>query len=59
MTQYGLNYCIGRNCRFLSGPGTERSSVERLAQAVKAGKEHSEILLNYRRDGALFFVCMS
>lgn len=53
-TQYGLTYCVGRNCRFLQGPRTNKSSVERLSQAIAAGKEHSETFLNYRRDGSPF-----
>ena len=53
-TQYGMGYCIGRNCRFLQGPRTGQHSVRRLAEAVKAGKEHCETFLNYRRDGSPF-----
>ena len=54
MTQYGLNYCIGRNCRFLQGPKTNRASVSRLRGSVSAGTEHCELVLNYRRDGSPF-----
>lgn len=53
-TQYGMGYTIGRNCRFLQGPRTNRHSVRRLAEACAAGKEHSEVFLNYRRDGSPF-----
>lgn len=53
-TQYGMGYTIGRNCRFLQGPRTNPNSVRRLAQACQAGKEHSEVFLNYRRDGSPF-----
>ncbi|KAK5123326.1 hypothetical protein LTR85_002757 [Meristemomyces frigidus] len=53
-TQYGMGYTIGRNCRFLQGPKTNPHSVRRLAQACAAGKEHSEVFLNYRRDGSPF-----
>ena len=53
-TQYGMNYVIGRNCRFLQGPKTNPHSVRRLAQAVAAGKEHTEVFVNYRRDGSPF-----
>ena len=49
-----MTYCVGRNCRFLQGPSTDRNSVKRLADACKAGKEHSEVFLNYRRDGSPF-----
>ncbi|KAK2024670.1 hypothetical protein LX32DRAFT_598274, partial [Colletotrichum zoysiae] len=53
-TQYGMNYVIGRNCRFLQGPKTNPYSVKRLREKCLAGKEHYETFLNYRRDGSPF-----
>ncbi|KAF2665602.1 hypothetical protein BT63DRAFT_459184 [Microthyrium microscopicum] len=53
-TQYGVEYAIGRNCRFLQGPNTSRDSIRRLKEATSAGKEACEIFLNYRRDGSPF-----
>ncbi|KAF9870843.1 hisactophilin c49s mutant phototropin phy3 fusion protein [Colletotrichum karsti] len=53
-TQYGMNYVIGRNCRFLQGPKTNPFSVKRLRDKILAGKEHYETFLNYRRDGSPF-----
>lgn len=53
-TQYGMGYSIGRNCRFLQGPRTNPHSVQRLAEACRAGKEHTEVFINYRRDGSPF-----
>ncbi|KAI4236936.1 MAG: hypothetical protein LQ349_002219 [Xanthoria aureola] len=53
-TQYGMSYVIGRNCRFLQGPRTNRSSVRRIRDATMAGREHCEVFLNYRRDGSPF-----
>ncbi|KAF2692012.1 hypothetical protein K458DRAFT_398373 [Lentithecium fluviatile CBS 122367] len=53
-TQYGVSYAIGRNCRFLQGPRTNRNSIARLRKAVQEGKEVSEVFLNYRRDGSPF-----
>ncbi|KAK1594051.1 uncharacterized protein LY79DRAFT_589489 [Colletotrichum navitas] len=53
-TQYGMNYAIGRNCRFLQGPKTNPYSVKRLRDKCLAGKEHYETFLNYRRDGSPF-----
>ncbi|KAI2781798.1 hypothetical protein F4815DRAFT_444146 [Daldinia loculata] len=54
MTQYGASYVLGRNCRFLQGPGTSQSSARRIKEHLDAGKEHCEVLLNYRRDGSPF-----
>ena len=45
-TQYGMNYAIGRNCRFLQGPKTNPRSGMRLGQAVRSGREHCEVFLN-------------
>lgn len=45
-TQYGVGYVIGRNCRFLQGPKTNRNTTARLRQAVQEGKEISEVFLN-------------
>lgn len=53
-TQYGMNYVIGRNCRFLQGPRSSPHAVRRLAIANANGKEHVEVFVNYRRDGSPF-----
>ena len=49
-----MSYVLGRNCRFLQGPNTSPSSVRRLRDATLSGKQHQEVLLNYRRDGSPF-----
>ncbi|KAL3956807.1 hypothetical protein ACCO45_009653 [Purpureocillium lilacinum] len=53
-TQYGVDYVIGRNCRFLQGPSTNPFSVKRIRDRLNAGMEHYETFLNYRRDGSPF-----
>ncbi|KAF2706900.1 hypothetical protein K504DRAFT_447769 [Pleomassaria siparia CBS 279.74] len=53
-TQYGQEYIIGKNCRFLQGPKTQPQTVKRISEAVSNGREISEIILNYRRDGTPF-----
>jgi hypothetical protein len=53
-TQYGTTYAIDRNCRFLQGPGTDKSCTARLREAISRGRESCETLLNYRRDGTPF-----
>ncbi|KAI5817131.1 hypothetical protein BZA77DRAFT_343798 [Pyronema omphalodes] len=55
VTQYGVSYAIGRNCRFLQGPATDQKTVRRLRLAIEGQKETSELFLNYRRDGSPFF----
>jgi PAS domain S-box-containing protein len=53
-TQYGREYVIGRNCRFLQGPKTSMATVKRLSTAVSKSTEICETILNYRRDGSPF-----
>ncbi|KAL9065989.1 MAG: hypothetical protein Q9157_007286, partial [Trypethelium eluteriae] len=53
-TQYGKDYVIGRNCRFLQGPKTQPAATRRLIEAIGAGQEICETILNYRRDGSPF-----
>ncbi|PYH41040.1 uncharacterized protein BP01DRAFT_306910 [Aspergillus saccharolyticus JOP 1030-1] len=53
-TQYGMDYVLGRNCRFLQGPKTNPNSVRRIREGIEAGRHHSELFLNYRRDGSPF-----
>ena len=52
--QYNLDYVIGRNCRFLQGNETSRVMISRLKEAIIAGEEINETVLNYRRDGSAF-----
>lgn len=53
-TRYSRDDVLGRNCRFLQGPKTNRPSIARLGAAIKAGQETCETVLNYRRDGSPF-----
>ncbi|KAI9775373.1 MAG: hypothetical protein M1835_005848 [Candelina submexicana] len=53
-TQYGKDYVIGRNCRFLQGPKSDKYSAARLTQATAQGHQICETVLNYRRDGSPF-----
>ncbi|KAF2691240.1 hypothetical protein K458DRAFT_288380 [Lentithecium fluviatile CBS 122367] len=53
-TQYGREYVIGRNCRFLQGPKTSKAAIKRIFNAISNNQDISEIILNYRRDGSPF-----
>ncbi len=54
MTGYSREESVGRNCRFLQGPGTDPVAVEELRQAIEREREISIELLNYRKDGRTF-----
>lgn len=55
MTGYAIEELIGRNCRFLQGPETDRSVVKAVGEAVAAREEISVELINYRKDGSSFW----
>ncbi|BBN10468.1 phototropin [Marchantia polymorpha subsp. ruderalis] len=55
MTGYTPREVIGRNCRFLQGPDTDQSDIERIRTALKEGKSYCGRLLNYRKDGTPFW----
>ncbi|HEX8393269.1 MAG TPA: PAS domain S-box protein [Longimicrobium sp.] len=54
MTGYTPEEAIGRNCRFLQGPGTDRASVALIREAVRAGEPLTVEVRNHRRDGSPF-----
>ncbi|CAN0326274.1 unnamed protein product, partial [Ectocarpus sp. 12 AP-2014] len=55
LTGYTSKEVIGRNCRLLQGPDTDRKSVATLRQAIANGEDVSVCLLNYRADGTTFW----
>ena len=55
MTGYSAAEVVGRNCRFLQGPGTDRAAVGRVREAIEAGEAVRAELLNYRKDGTPFW----
>jgi PAS domain S-box-containing protein len=55
LTGYDLEEIIGRNCRFLQGPNTDRDDISKVRQAIDAGDDIEIDLLNYRKDGSTFW----
>ena len=54
MTGYAPEELLGRNCRFLQGPGTDPRAVEEMRAAVRERRDALIDLLNYRKDGSSF-----
>lgn len=54
LTGYPTDEIIGRNCKFLGGPGTEPWLTERIATAIRAHKPVLVEILNYKRDRTPF-----
>lgn len=55
LTGYDRDEIIGRNCRFLQGPDTDRDEVAKVRAAIEAKTDISVDLLNYRKDGSTFW----
>eukprot|EP01041_Mallomonas_annulata_P003776 gene3776-7499_t len=55
LTGYTRDQVLGRNCRFLQGPGTDQKKVAALGKGIADGVDTSVCLLNYRADGTSFY----
>ncbi len=54
ITGYPKSEILGRNCRFLQGPGTQESSLTPIREAIDHGEPAKIIVLNYKKDGSEF-----
>lgn len=55
LTGYGESEVVGRNCRFLQGPGTDPEQVAKIRHAIATESVVVVELLNYRKDGSSFW----
>jgi PAS domain S-box-containing protein len=55
LTGYTSDEVLGRNCRFLQGPDTDRSTVEELRTALADHRAVAVDILNYKKDGTRFW----
>jgi len=54
-TGYPREEALGRNPRFLQGPGTDPETVEEVAKAIENNEEITVEIRNYCRDGTPFW----
>jgi PAS domain S-box-containing protein len=59
LTGYEAHEVVGRNCRFLQGPDTDRETVAQVRAALQAEQAIAVGLLNYRKDGRPFWNALS
>ncbi len=55
LTGYRRDEILGRNCRFLQGPETDRTATKALRAAVAAGESLEIDIRNHRKDGTPFW----
>ena len=55
LTGYSVADVLGRNCRFLQGPGTDPQTVDSLRVAIREKRAVTVQLLNYRKCGTPFW----
>lgn len=54
LTGYAPDEVLGRNCRFLQGPGTTEESLQEVRAAVRDQKQAVVEIVNYRKNGERF-----
>jgi PAS domain S-box-containing protein len=59
LTGYFVHEVIGRNCRFLQGPETDRAATRHLRECTEKGQHAQVHLKSYKRDGGVFWADMS
>ena len=55
ITGYSQEDVLGRNCRFLQGALTETQTIDAMRLAIKNSTDFSGEILNYRKDGTIFW----
>lgn len=55
LTGYSADEALGRNCRFLQGPRSDRETIARIRSDLNAGRDCSVEIVNYRKDGSTFW----
>ncbi|HEX8212321.1 MAG TPA: PAS domain S-box protein [Longimicrobium sp.] len=59
LTGYPAAEMIGRNCRFMQGPETDRGEVARLREAIERVEPCAVEFINYRKDGTTYWNALS
>ncbi|XP_020101596.1 phototropin-1A [Ananas comosus] len=55
LTEYSREEILGRNCRFLQGPETDRETVRKIRDAIDNQRDVTVQLINYTKSGKKFW----
>jgi PAS domain S-box-containing protein len=55
ITGYSWDEIKGKTCAFLQGPATSEDMIERIRVTLTNGEQFSGRVLNYRKDGSVFW----
>ncbi|TPL87553.1 PAS domain-containing protein [Mesorhizobium sp. B2-3-14] len=55
LTGYERDEVLGRNCRFLQGPESDKEAIAQIRAAIADETDISVDILNYRKDGSTFW----
>nr|AML79411.1 putative LOV domain-containing protein [Yucca brevifolia] len=55
LTGYSRHEVLGRNCRFLNGPGTDVEALQEIKDSIQADQACTVRVLNYRKDESSFW----
>ncbi|MED6134825.1 hypothetical protein PIB30_040533 [Stylosanthes scabra] len=55
LTGYAKDEVLGRNCRFLSGPDTDDSTLYQIRESIRNQQPCTVRILNYRKDRSSFW----
>jgi PAS domain S-box-containing protein len=55
LSGYARPEILGRNCRFLQGPDTDPETVRRMKECLRQDQGCIQWLLNYRKNGRVFW----
>ncbi|TGR25946.1 MULTISPECIES: histidine kinase dimerization/phosphoacceptor domain -containing protein [unclassified Mesorhizobium] len=55
LTGYERHEVIGKNCRFLQGPKSDKAAIAEIRAAIENETDLSVDILNYRKDGSSFW----
>lgn len=54
ITGYSKEFALGKNCRYLQGPLTEKEELTKIRLCIQSGMTYTGVITNYRSDGTIF-----